>query len=656
MNLQQLIDLCDNLGLASRALQCPIEDTHRLALPCILHWDMNHFVVLTRVNHEKLEVNDPAHGKRNLTLKEFAIHFTGIALELTPTRQFKKQRELESMKLPQLWSKISGLKAALLKLFILTMLLQAFVLATPFYMQWVVDEVLISQDEPLAAVLALGFGLLVIISVVITSVRSWLILRLSSTLNMQIGVNLLRHLLRLPLGYFEARHIGDVVSRFGSLSLIREQMTSGMVETAVDGFMSVAVLIMMLTYSVRLTVVVLGAVTLYTLFRFASYRLLYQATEELIQNEAKEQTNFLESIRAIRSIKLFGHEAQRQGIWQNRYADVINTDIRLGKLNISFRAFSTLVFGLENVFVIYIAATLVIANSLTIGMALAFIAYKNQLTCRLANFVEQLIQFRMMRLHLDRIADIALHDEEKHLIGSRCMNEVKGRLTLENVRFRYSEDAADIIDGLNATFEAGRSVAIVGPSGCGKTTLLNLLLGLIQPTSGRILLDGQDIRQIGMRAYRQQVGAIMQDDELLVGSIADNISFFDAEANPIRIEHSAQMASIHQDITEMTMGYSALVSDRGSNLSGGQTQRLLLARALYKQPSILFMDEATSHLDMATEEKVTEQLETLKMTRVVIAHCEETISRADTIFELHAGKLKVVSSGKLRVESYKTSA
>jgi ATP-binding cassette subfamily B protein RaxB len=233
---------------------------------------------------------------------------------------------------------------------------------------------------------------------------------------------------------------------------------------------------------------------------------------------------------------------------------------------------------------------------------------------------------------------------------------VKGRLTLENVRFRYSEDAADIIDGLRATYEAGTSVAIVGPSGCGKTTLLNLLLGFIQPTSGRILLDGQDIRQIGLRAYRLQVWSLMQDDEFLVGSIADNISFFVAETNPIRIEHSAQMASIHQDITEMTMGYSALVSDMGSNLSGGQTQRLLLARALYKQPSILFMDEATSHLDMASEEKVTEQIEMLKMTRVVIAHREETISRADTIFELHAGKLNVVSSGKLRVDSYKTSA
>jgi ATP-binding cassette subfamily B protein RaxB len=433
-------------------------------------------------------------------------------------------------------------------------------------------------------------------------------------------------------------------------------MTSGLVETVVDGVMSIAVLIMMLVYSARLTAIVIGAVALYSFFRFASYRLLHQATKELIQNEAKEQSNFLESIRRIRPIKLFGHEAQRQGIWQNRYADVINADIRLGKLNISFSAFSTLLFGLENVLVIYIAATLVIANSLTIGMALAFIAYKNQLTCRLANFVEQLIQFRMMRLHLDRIADIALHDEEKHLIGSRCMHEVKGRLTLENLRFRYSEDAADVIDGLNATFEAGRSVAIVGPSGCGKTTLLNLLLGLIQPTSGRILLDGQDIRQIGMRAYRQQVGAIMQDDELLAGSIADNISFFDAEANPIRIEHSAQMASIHQDITEMTMGYSALVGDMGSSLSGGQIQRLLLARALYKQPSILFMDEATSHLDTATEEKITEQIRTLKMTRFIIAHRLETISRADSILELRNGKLTDVSPAKPQVESYKTSA
>ncbi|MCP5245536.1 MAG: peptidase domain-containing ABC transporter [Burkholderiales bacterium] len=651
MNLKQLIELGDSLGLASRALKCPIAEAHKLALPCILHWDMNHFVVLTQVKGEKFTVNDPAVGKRILTLEEFSKHFTGIALELTPTSNFEQKQERQRMKLSQLWSKITGLKWALINLFALSIVLQLFVLATPYYMQWVVDEVLISHDQPLLVVLAIGFALLSIISVITTVVRSWLILRLSSLLNMQMGVNLLRHLLRLPMNYFESRHIGDIVSRFGSLAHIRERMTTGLVEALVDGVMSLAILGMMLLYSVQLTVVVLIAIALYTLLRLALYRPLHQATEESIQNKAKEQTNFLENIRGIQTIKLFGNEAQRQGIWQNRYAEVINADIRVGKLKISFDAANKLLFGLENVLVIYFAALIVMGGVLSIGMALAFIAYKGMFTERFANLIEQIIQFKMMRLHLDRISDIALHPQEKHREGNAFLPETRGELTLENVSFSYGTGERKIIDNLSLTIEAGDSVAITGDSGGGKTTLIKLMLGLLQPTSGRILLDGQDITHIGLKRYRQQLAAVMQADTLLAGSIADNISFFDPEPNYLRIEQCAHLAAIHKDIVQMTMGYNALVGDMGSNLSGGQVQRLFLARALYKQPTILFLDEATSHLDIDNEAKISQQIQHLSITRIIIAHRLETINKADRVLRLHQGKLISAQSCKKQADN-----
>jgi ATP-binding cassette subfamily B protein RaxB len=339
---------------------------------------------------------------------------------------------------------MSGLKAGLVKLISLSLVLQLFSLMSPYYMQWVVDEVLISFDKPLLTVLALGLGLIVIISVVTNTVRSWLVLRLSSLLNMQMGVNLLRHLLRLPMNYFESRHIGDIVSRFGSLAEIRERITTGVVETLVDGVMAITVLIMMTLYSVKLTAVVLGAIVLYALVRLALFRPLHQATEEMIQSSAKEQTNFLENMRAIQTIKLFSNESQRQGIWQNHYAEVINSEIRLGRLNISFDSFNKLLFGLENVIVIYFAAMMVMENSLSIGMVLAFIAYKGQLTSRFANLIEQIIQFKMMRLHLDRIADIALTEQEANREGEAVFSnseggEPKGQLTLENICFSYLE-------------------------------------------------------------------------------------------------------------------------------------------------------------------------------------------------------------------------
>lgn len=642
MNLQQIIDQADSLGLASRALQCPIEDIHKLQTPCILHWDMNHFVVLTRVSGKgkgtKFYINDPAVGKRTLAIEEFSKHFTGVCLELTPTNKFQIKEEKSKMKFTQLWSSMTGLKSGLIKLLGLSLVLQLFALMTPYYMQWVVDEVLISFDRPLLTVLAIGFALVAVISVVTNAVRSWLILRLSSLLNMQMGVNLLRHLLRLPMNYFESRHVGDIVSRFGSLAQIRERITTGFVETLVDGLMAITVLIMMAVYSLKLTAVVLSAITLYTIVRLALYRPLHQATEEMIQASAKEQSNFLENVRGIQTIKLFGNEAQRQGIWQNRYAEVINSEIRLGRLNISFDSFNKLLFGIENVLVIYFAAIMVMANSLTVGMVLAFIAYKGQLTTRFANLIEQVIQFKMMRLHLDRISDIALTEQEANREGQLAMSpgeqKFKGHLVLENISFSYSDDQAPILNNINLSLSAGESIAITGPSGAGKTTLMKIMLGLLKPSFGRILLDGKDITQLGLKSYRQQIAAVMQDDTLLAGSIADNISFFDPQPNYLKIEQCAHITAIHQDIVNMTMGYNSLVGDMGANLSGGQVQRLLLARALYQTPCILFMDEATSHLDKDNEAKISEQIQHLPITRIMIAHRQETIDMAERIFKL----------------------
>lgn len=647
MNLQQLIELGDSLGLASRALQCPLEDVPKLSLPCILHWDMNHFVVLTKFTDKKAYINDPAVGKKTIAISDFANHFTGIALELTPTSKFETKIERQQMRLSQLWSKITGLKSALVKLLILSLVLQVFALASPYYMQWVVDEVLISQDQALLTVLAIGFGLLCFFSVATTAIRSWLVIRLSSLMNMQMGVNLLRHLLRLPMNYFESRHIGDVVSRFGSLNQIRERITTGLVEATVDGIMSITVLIMMFMYSIKLTFVVLAAILLYVIARFALYRPLHQATEESIQNTAKEQSSFLENIRGIQTIKLFGNESQRQGIWQNRYAEVINAEIRLGKLQISFDSINKIIFGIENVVVIYLAATLVMQNTLSIGMVLAFVAYKGQLIQRIASFIEQIIQFKMMRLHLDRISDIALHEQEVNRESENTISPpsvFKGEITLENVCFSYGAGERNVINDINYTFAAGDCVAITGDSGCGKTTLAKIMLGLLQPTSGRVLFDGIDINQLGLKQYRKLVAAVMQDDTLLAGSIADNITFFDPEPNYLRIEQCAQLAAIHHDITHMTMGYNALVGDMGSSLSGGQMQRILLARALYKQPKVLFMDEATSHLDIANECKISDQIKHLKMTRILIAHRPETINKANYVLRMVNGNLEKVIS------------
>ena len=639
LNLQQLIEYAGSVDLSARALKCPVESIQKLSLPCILHWDMTHFVVLTGFSKNRVRINDPAKGKRSLTIKEFSEHFTGVALELTPTAKFQRVDLRHRMGLNQLWSRITGLKSGLLALLLLSVIIQVLVLIMPYYLQWVVDEVLLSRDRAFLNVLAIGFGLLVLLNVITAGIRGYLILKLSSMLNMQMGVNLLNHLLKLPLSFFEKRHIGDLISRFGSLNSIREQLTTGFVSALVDGLLGITILIIMFAYSHTLTTIVLLSIGLYCCLRLGLYESLKRATEDSIHAQAKEQSNFLENIRGIQTIKLFTSEGLRLSLWQNRFANVINADIKLGKLSIGFEGALGTIFGIENIIVIYIAALSVISGSLSIGMVLAFIAYKNQLTDRAIAFIEQVIAFKMLRLHLDRISDIALEEEEPYRHTQVESPNIFGKLELRNICFRYSPSAPWVIKNLNLVIEPGQCVALAGASGCGKSTLIKIMLGLLEPDEGIILLDGVEITKIGLVKYREMVAAVMQDDSLLSGSIIDNISFFDPKPNIHLAQQCARIAAIDTEMSEMAMGYNTLVGDMGNGFSGGQVQRLLLARALYKKPKILFLDEATSHLDSDNETKIVNKISHLPMTRIIISHRYETVSRAERKFLLQDGQI-----------------
>lgn len=654
MNLQDLIDVAHQLNLSSRPLKCPLSELIQLQTPCVLHWDMNHFVVLERIagfKRKRVHLLDPAKGKRVLSIDEVSQHYTGICVEFTPTKEFTRQKASPTLHLSQLWSSVIGLKRNLTKLFSLSIALQVFALMSPYYMQWVVDEVVLSYDHALLTVLAIGFGLIVVLNVLTTTVRKWLLLRLSSMLNMQMGSNLFRHLMRLPMSFFSVRHVGDIVSRFGSLAYIRERITFGFIETLVDGLMSVSVLILMFLYSVKLTMIVVFAIAFYTLVRFTLYNPLHQAQQKLIETGAKEQSHFLESVRGIQTIKLFGKESQRQSIWQNRYAEVINHEIKLGRLNIGFEAFNKFLFGVENVLVIYFAAILVMQNVLSVGMLLAFMAYKGQLTQRFTNLIEQLIQFKMMRLHLSRISDIALHEPEHNTshAHSDCKSETHAIshviFEVRDAVYRYHQhDPYPVIDKLNLKVQRGQTIAITGASGSGKTTLMKLMLGLFKQDSGSVIYEGADITQLGLKNYRNSIATVMQDDALLAGSIADNICFFDEHVDFNKVQQVAMQAGIHEDIMSMNMTYQTLVGDMGSTLSGGQKQRILLARALYKQPSILFLDEATSHLDQQSEIAVAHAIRDLPITVIMIAHRQETINHADKVYQMQGGKLMLVSA------------
>ena len=642
--LADLIQIADQLQLASRPLRLELDHLTELKLPCILHWDFNHFVVLTRVQRDRVTVHDPASGERDLTLAEFSKHFTGIALELTPTNAFIARNEMQRVRLRSLIGRLQGLGGTIAQILILALILQVFAILAPFYMQWVVDHALVAQDHDLVTILGVGFLLLAIVQVSVSTMRSWVLMVLSTTLNLQMMTNLFRHLIRLPMQWFNKRHIGDIVSRFDSLNVIQRTLTTGFLEALIDGVMVLITLGMMLFYNLKLALVALIAATLYGLLRITLYRPLRLATEDHIVRGAKQQSHFLETVRGMQSIKLFAYEASRAASWQNLVIDQFNANIRTQRLNILYQGLNGLLFGLENIITIWIGAMLILDTSngsgFSIGMLFAFIAYKTQFVQRISALIEKGLELRMLDLHTERVGDVALAPiEQMDELRPTLSQPFSGQIEVKHLAFRHTETDRPILQDISFSVQAGECIAIIGPSGCGKTTLIKLMLGLLQPTSGQIEVDGVPLNRVGMTRYRQAVASVMQDDQLFAGSIAENICFFDACPDFERIQESTRLAAIYQDIMEMPMQFNTLVGDMGAILSGGQKQRLLLARALYRKPAILFLDEATSHLDIHCERDVNHAIRALRLTRIIVAHRPETIASADRVIRLLAGKV-----------------
>ncbi|WP_276968023.1 peptidase domain-containing ABC transporter [Metallibacterium scheffleri] len=634
MTLTQLIAVAGRLDLATRPLRVEMEHLRHLRTPCILHWDLNHFVVLKQATAKMLVIHDPAQGVRRMRIEEASKHFTGVALELWPTAQFKAQKARQSISIKGLMGDVHGLKRGLSQVLLLALALEGLVLVGPFYLQWVIDQVLVTHDASLLGVLVLGFLLLTVFQVAVTAMRAWSIVWISATLSVQWVGNLFGHLLHLPLAFFEKRHIGDVVSRFGSVQTIQQTLTTQFVGAALDGLMSIITLVVMAFYSVWLTALVLGAFVLYALLRWGIFRPLRRATEDHLVYAARQQSDLLESIRGMQPLKLANQQDQRRARYANTLVDTTQRAIAIQRWNIAFQAGNGLVFGAERVLVIGLAALLVLRGEFSVGMLVAFVAYADQFTQRAGNLIDHWNEFRMLGLHAERVADIALTQPEAQLHGTYTGPEPEARLEVKNLSFRYAEGEPWVIKDLNFSIAPGESVAIAAPSGTGKTTLAKLVLGLLEPTEGTILYGGIDLRTLGLARYRSLVAAVMQDDTLFAGSLADNISLFDPEATPLKVEAVARQAQIHDEIVAMPMGYQTLVGDMGSSLSGGQKQRVLLARALYRKPRFLVLDEATSHLDVAKEREVNALVKRMQLTRLVLAHRPETLESAERIIAL----------------------
>lgn len=634
-NLKSIMEMADSLGLSARPLRLEIEELSQLKTPCILHWDLQHFVVLVKVTKKYIEINDPARGKRKLSFQQIDKSFTGVALELIPTPAFKKKEHIERVKLTDMWTSMRGLSTFLWQLGGLALVVQAFAIVSPMLNQLIMDDAIVKGDLDLLSTIGIGMILLMLIQTAMGLIQGFVGLYLGTQLSFQMQSNLLRHALRLPVSWFEKRHIGDVMSRFGSLGPVQGFITGVPIGFALNIIMCIAGGIMMFLYSPMLSLAVIGSLVIPFVVRAITFPYIRRKTDEGISLGAQASTVFMETLRGARTFKLFGKEQERVTQWQNDQIAATNNSVELAKFGLWGGAGMGIVTGLQGVAIWYLGAKEVITGVMSLGMLMAFQSYAGQFSSSLKGIIGVFFQWKTLELHLERLADIIHQDLEpgcdEPINSARIVN---GDIGVKNLSFRYATHEPFVFENVNIDIKSGEFIAIIGQSGGGKTTLLKNLVGLLQPTDGEIIIEGISMNGFGIRNFRQQIAVVMQDDRLFQGTIIDNVSFFDNETDISRVEEALKLACVYEEIMKMPMGLETLVGDLGSTLSGGQGQRVLIARALYRNPKILFLDEGTAHLDPDTERKIAHNLRNLKITRISVAHREVAIEGANRIFKV----------------------
>ena len=651
IGLRELMQVAGGLGFHARPLRLEPDELGDLRCPVILHWDLDHYVVLERVHRRGITILDPARGRGAIGWGEVGAHVTGIALELIPGPEFTSGGEIPRMRISDFWSRSTGVLRNLLGVLGLSLALQLFALASPFYVQLVVDEALVKQDDLLLRVLVLCFGALALLSVAVSWVRGRLVLHAGASIGYQMAANLLHHLLRLPLRWFERRHLGDIVSRFGSLAPVQGLLTQGFAVALVDGVMAVTTFAMMIAYSGTLTGIVCVALFLYGCLRLATlaeYRRRQQAT---IVAAAEEETVFLETLRCIETLKAFGREGDRHAHWQHRQARTVNAEVAQGRLGLGITAANGVLFGAENLAVVYVAAQMVLEGAFTVGMLYAFMSFKGQFTGRMTTLLDGIAGLTVLRLHLERLAEIGYEAPEVGAaeVGARFAVARTGSADLRahDLSFRFGEETPWVFDGLDLVLPRAGLTLVTGPSGCGKTTLLRVLCGLVPPSRGALRVDGRDVAS-GLAAWRGRCAAVLQEDRLFTGTLAQNLTFFDPDPDMAHLEACAERVGLAAIVSALPLGWQTQIGEGGTGLSGGQRQRLLLARALYVRPDALFVDEGTAHLDPASAVEIARVLGELPMTRILVTHDARGLPVPDLHLHFEApGRPVVVRHGEV---------
>lgn len=637
-SLADLVTIAASMNLVPRAVKAELSQIHQLRAPCILHWDMTHYVVLERLLRGRAVVVDPMVGRRSVTDAELSKHFTGVALELEPTPKVPALEGKRRFGFRELLAPLAGMRAAAIRVLVAAGLAELATLLAPLYLQITVDRVIRPGDINLLPMLGLLFAVAIVIQALLVWLRSTLLLSLNASFVRQWLSTVYGTLVYLPLTYFQARYVSSIIQRFRAVREIQRTLSVAAAESALDGVMATITILVLFFYEPRLALLSIVAFAIYALIRYRVGRRQVHAATELLQHDGQQQAFLHETIRAIQSVKLFVSEPARISRWANLVADSEHRELRVQKLVCLASSLRVAILGLENVATLTLGSLFVMQQRLTLGMFFAYFGFKTMFQIRAFALVDKIADIALLRPHLEQLADVLCSTPE---VSSHRPSWASALSTVElqHVAFRYSPLEPHVLKDCSLRISNAETLAIHGVSGSGKSSLIRVVAGLVRATDGKMLVNGHVLEDHDLGWYRGYVGAVMQDDQLTYGTIGENICFSDPRPDLERMQWCARLARIHDDIIKMPMRFDTQCGDMGSTLSGGQRQRILLARALYKQPSFLILDEATSNLDAQNEARIFEHLRDLPMLKIIVAHRQETLAMADRVVTLDCGRI-----------------
>ena len=649
-SMLSLAEAAEGLGFNARGLRADLDTLTQMRLPAIAHWGGNHFVVVYRATARRVLVADPGVGIRWLSAADFRAGWTGFVLALTPTPRLSGKEDKKAS-LGRFLPFLMSYRTTLLEVLLASLVISLLGLAAPMFTQTIVDRVLVHHAFSVLQVVAVGMVLVALFTTAVTAARQILLMHVSTRVDLQMLSVFYRHLLDLPVDYFEKRQIGDFVSRFTEAAKIREMLTGTAVSTILDTMLVVVYLGLMLHYNVGLTLAVLLLVPLFAIATYAFTPFLQRISREIRARHAASESVLIESISGIHTVKTLAAERGVRWKWEDLYLRYAQASLR-GQLAVTaIDAVSGLLNRGSSLFLLYAGAVLVIRGELTVGEFIAFTAVAAAFLAPVCRFITLWHDLQETLVAAERLGEV-LDAEVEQPQGRDALlrpRHFEGHVKLENVSFRYgARGEKNVLANITLEIPAGETLAIVGRSGSGKTTLAKLVMGMYRPTEGRIIVDGHDLAALDLHAYRRRLGVVMQDSFLFSGTIRENIALGDPHPDLERIVHAATLAHAHDFIAAMPQGYETLVGERGARLSGGQRQRIAIARALYGNPGIIVLDEATSSLDTESERMIQQNLGRwlAGRTAIVIAHRVSTVQDAHHIVVVDDGV--IVESGTHR--------